>query len=80
MAGKNNLLDVDDVNVGYETSEGIKVIKAFEEMKLKSDLLRGVYAYGFERSLLLHEIIIPIITLHYLIVDTPPPRAPRITN
>ncbi|XP_063719084.1 eukaryotic initiation factor 4A-III [Symsagittifera roscoffensis] len=62
MAGKNNLLDVDDVNVGYETSEGIKVIKAFEEMKLKSDLLRGVYAYGFERpSAIQQRAIVPIV-------------------
>ena len=47
--GNRNVLDLDDVTMGFETSEGIKVIKAFEEMKLNKDLLRGIYAYGFER-------------------------------
>jgi len=57
-----NVLDLDDVNVGYETSEGIKVIKAFEEMKLRSDLLRGIYAYGFERpSAIQQRAITPIV-------------------
>ncbi|XP_075261865.1 eukaryotic initiation factor 4A-III [Convolutriloba macropyga] len=61
MASKN-VLDLDDVNVGYETSEGIKVIRAFEEMKLKSDLLRGIYAYGFEKpSAIQQRAILPIV-------------------
>jgi len=62
MANRSNVLDIDDVNVGYETSEGIKVIRAFEEMKLKSDLLRGIYAYGFEKpSAIQQRAITPIV-------------------
>merc|ERR1712226_658900 len=62
MANRSNVLDIDDVNVGYETSEGIKVIRAFEEMKLKSDLLRGIYAYGFEKpSAIQQRAITPIL-------------------
>lgn len=33
----------------FETSEGVRVIKSFEEMHLRDDVLRGLYAYGFEK-------------------------------
>jgi ATP-dependent RNA helicase len=57
-----NVLDLDDVVQGYETSEGVKVTKAFEEMKLRSELLRGIYAYGFEKpSAIQQRAIAPIV-------------------
>jgi ATP-dependent RNA helicase len=37
---------VDDIEI--QTSEKVEVTAAFEEMGLKEDLLRGIYAYGFE--------------------------------
>ncbi|KAH8861934.1 Eukaryotic initiation factor 4A-III [Schistosoma japonicum] len=36
-------------NVEFETSENIEVIPSFDSMCLRDDLLRGIYAYGFER-------------------------------
>lgn len=30
----------------FETSKGVKVINSFDGLKLRDDLLRGVYAYG----------------------------------
>lgn len=33
----------------FETSEEVDVIPSFESMNFRDDLLRGIYAYGFER-------------------------------
>ena len=33
-------------NVEFETSEDVEVIPTFDSLKLKEDLLRGIYAYG----------------------------------
>ncbi|KAJ1471297.1 hypothetical protein T484DRAFT_1916557, partial [Baffinella frigidus] len=30
----------------FETSKGVKVVNTFDGLKLRDDLLRGVYAYG----------------------------------
>jgi ATP-dependent RNA helicase len=39
--------DVDDLaNVEFETSDNVEVIKTFDSMNLKEDLLRGIFAYG----------------------------------
>jgi ATP-dependent RNA helicase len=44
------------------TSEKVKVISSFEGMKLKNDLLRGIYAYGFENpSAIQQRAIKPIV-------------------
>lgn len=32
----------------FETSEKVEVLRTFDQIGLKSDLLRGVYAYGFD--------------------------------
>lgn len=33
-------------NVEFETSEDVEVVPTFQSMKLREELLRGVYAYG----------------------------------
>jgi ATP-dependent RNA helicase len=38
-----------DSNLVFETSEDVEVVASFDSLGLKDDLLRGVYAYGFER-------------------------------
>jgi len=39
--------DMDDLaNVEFETSDSVTVIKSFDSMGLKEDLIRGIYAYG----------------------------------
>ena len=46
----------------YETSEDIKVIQNFEELGLRSELLKGIYAYGFEKpSAVQQRAIMPIL-------------------
>ncbi|XP_037079863.1 eukaryotic initiation factor 4A-III-like [Pollicipes pollicipes] len=42
--------DLEDLsNVEFETSEDVEVVPTFDNMNLREDLLRGIYAYGFER-------------------------------
>ena len=38
--------DEDLSNVEFETSEEVEVIASFDQMNLREDLLRGIYAYG----------------------------------
>ncbi len=32
--------------IQFETSEGVKVVNSFDDMGLKEDLVRGIYAYS----------------------------------
>lgn len=41
-----------DAALVFETSDDVKVVSTFDEMNLKDDLLRGIYAY----SMFLHII------------------------
>jgi ATP-dependent RNA helicase len=46
----------------FETSKEVKVIPSFDAMGLKEDLLRGIYAYGFEKpSAIQQRAITPIL-------------------
>lgn len=36
-------------NVEFETSEDVEVVPTFQSMKLREELLRGIYAYGENR-------------------------------
>jgi ATP-dependent RNA helicase len=43
-------IEVEDLsNVEFETSEDVEVIPTFDRMGLNSDLVRGIYSYGFEK-------------------------------
>ncbi|KAJ2779641.1 RNA helicase [Coemansia javaensis] len=45
----------------FESSSGVKAVGSFDKMGLKEDLLRGVYAYNFERpSAIQQRAIVPI--------------------
>lgn len=47
-----------------------KVVTSFDEMNLKDDLLRGIYAYGFEKpSAIQQRGIMPILSGHDTIVQ-----------
>lgn len=39
-------LITDESKLVFESSEAIKVISTFDELHLKEDLLRGIYAYS----------------------------------
>eukprot|EP00954_Amorphochlora_amoebiformis_P011752 918156-Amorphochlora_amoeboformis.AAC.1 len=46
----------------FESSKNLKVVESFDGMGLKDDLLRGIYAYGFEKpSAIQRRAIIPIL-------------------
>lgn len=46
----------------FETTEGVEPILSFDQMGIKDDLLRGIYAYGFEKpSAIQQRAVRPII-------------------
>jgi ATP-dependent RNA helicase len=52
----------EDEGVVITASKGVKVIKSFDDMGLREDLLRGIYAYGFEKpSAIQQRAVVPII-------------------
>lgn len=54
--------DCDLSNVEFETSEDVEVVPTFNSMGLKEELLRGIYAYGFEKpSAIQQRSIQPIV-------------------
>merc|ERR1712135_183380 len=51
----------DLTNIEFEASEDVKVIPTFDSMHLRDDLLRGIYAYGFEKpSAIQQRAIVPV--------------------
>jgi len=48
--------------VEFETSDDVEVINSFDQMRLGEDLLRGVYAYGFEKPTAIQQRAIKPIT------------------
>lgn len=42
-------LDDELQKVEFETSEEVDVVPTFDSMGIREDLLRGIYAYGFEK-------------------------------
>jgi len=58
-------------DVIYETSEEVKVINSFEELKLRPELLKGIYGYGFEKpSAVQQRAILPILQGRDVIVQS----------
>lgn len=47
---KPNTNTEDLSNVEFETSEDVEVVPTFQSMKLREELLRGIYAYGRNRQ------------------------------
>merc|ERR1712046_520498 len=60
-----------DEGLIFETSEDVQVLSTFDALGLKEDLLRGVYAYGFERpSAVQQRAILPILKGRDVIVQS----------
>eukprot|EP00123_Amoebidium_parasiticum_P013718 comp22112_c0_seq2/m.32310 comp22112_c0_seq2/g.32310 ORF comp22112_c0_seq2/g.32310 comp22112_c0_seq2/m.32310 type:complete len:437 (-) comp22112_c0_seq2:505-1815(-) len=60
---RNNNLNSNDDKIVFETSAGVDVIATFDQMGFREDLVRGIYAYGFERpSAIQQRAIMPIIS------------------
>jgi len=51
-----------DEKLVFESSEEVKTVSTFDEFGLKEDLLRGIYAYNFEKpSAIQQRAILPIV-------------------
>mmetsp|Transcript_27867 Transcript_27867/g.53016 ORF Transcript_27867/g.53016 Transcript_27867/m.53016 type:complete len:401 (+) Transcript_27867:111-1313(+) len=62
MASGKQSAVLGDENVDFETSKGVKVVNTFDAMGLREDLLRGLYAYGFEKpSAIQQRAVVPIL-------------------
>lgn len=60
---RNGRDELDDENLVFETSAGVQVISSFDQMGIREDLLRGIYAYGFEKpSAIQQRAVMPIIS------------------
>jgi len=60
-----------DDNYIFETTEEITVFPSFDDMGLREDLLKGIYAYGFDKpSAVQQRAIIPIIKGRDVIVQS----------
>ncbi|KWU44956.1 DEAD-domain-containing protein [Rhodotorula sp. JG-1b] len=55
-------VSLQDSKLVFETSESVQVAPTFDALGLKEDLLRGIYAYGFEKpSAIQQRAILPVI-------------------
>jgi ATP-dependent RNA helicase len=53
----------DAAEVVYETSKGVATVASFEAMGIREDLLRGLFAYGFEKpSAIQQRAVVPILS------------------
>lgn len=59
----NRKIQAEDLQqVEFETSEDVTIKPTFDSMKLKEELLRGIYGYGFEKpSAIQQRAILPIM-------------------
>ena len=61
MSGRTGLIN-EGADTVYTISKDVEVIPTFDAMGLNPDLLRGIYAYGFEKpSAIQQRAILPII-------------------
>ncbi|KAF1769607.1 hypothetical protein GCK72_001424 [Caenorhabditis remanei] len=51
----------DMATVEFESSEEVSIVPTFDKMGLREDLLRGIYAYGFEKPSAIQQRAIPAI-------------------
>uniref|UniRef100_A0A6C0ASR5 RNA helicase n=1 Tax=viral metagenome TaxID=1070528 RepID=A0A6C0ASR5_9ZZZZ len=66
----NNTIDNISKNNELSKNELSKTISSWDDLNLKDDLLRGIYAYGFENpSDVQKKAILPIIELHDIIAQ-----------
>ncbi|KAJ3910405.1 eukaryotic translation initiation factor 4A, isoform 1, isoform CRA_a [Lentinula edodes] len=69
MKAEDNGENVDNINQTIE-SNWDEVVDGFDDMNLNPTLLRGIYAYGFERpSAIQQRAIIPVIKEHDVIAQ-----------
>lgn len=53
---------LDEENLVFETTKGIKPIKSFDDMGINDKVLRGIYDYGFKKpSEIQQRAVLPIL-------------------
>ena len=68
---ENFSMSKNDEGLHFESSEDIPVVKSFEDLGLKDDLVRGIYSYGFEKpSAVQQRAILPILKGRDVIVQS----------
>ena len=61
----------DDTEIIIESSEKLEIVQSFDELNLSEELLRGVYAYGFDKpSAVQKRAILPILQSKDVIVQS----------
>ena len=65
-------MSLNDTNLNNVlTDETVEVYKTFEEMKLSSDILKGIYTYGFEKpSAIQMKGIVPFLKKRDIIAQS----------
>ncbi|KAJ7811198.1 hypothetical protein B0H14DRAFT_2459657, partial [Mycena olivaceomarginata] len=54
-------IDARDEKLLFESPEAVSVVSTFDDLGLKEDLIRGIYAYNFEKpSAIQQRAILPI--------------------
>ncbi|PWA15583.1 hypothetical protein CCH79_00020632 [Gambusia affinis] len=73
VQGRKRLLKEEDMTkVEFETSEEVDVTPTFDTMGLREDLLRGIYAYGFEKPSAIQQRAIKQIIKGRDVIAHPP--------
>jgi ATP-dependent RNA helicase len=61
----------EDADMVIESSEDLEVVKSFDDIALREELLRGIYAYGFNKpSAVQQRAILPITKKRDVIVQS----------
>jgi len=61
----------DDTEMIIEATEDLEVVKSFDDLGLREELLRGIYAYGFNKpSAVQQRAILPIMKGRDVIVQS----------
>ena len=61
----------EDADMVIESSEDLEVVKSFDDIGLREELLRGIYAYGFNKpSAVQQRAILPITKKRDVIVQS----------
>jgi len=61
----------EDAEMVIESSEKLEVVKSFDELGIREELLRGIYAYGFNKpSAVQQRSILPITKGRDVIVQS----------
>lgn len=56
---ERRVISENDAKIVFETSEEVSVTPTFDSMKIREDLLRGIYAYGKRRIVSHNRIYMP---------------------